>query len=246
MTRALSYKRPANLFDAKELILKDDHVPLAGGTILNANDDSKALNMVDLQDLNLNEIKLSDGVLQLGAMSTLDEIMNHGDCPEGIRRAAQAEMPSTLRTLATAGGTVATADPDSTLLASFLVYEAEINLLGEAGELAIPVNEILENLSLLESQIILSIKLHTEGSFSFESTARTPADTPIVSVTALSSPKGLKVAATGVADTPILVDPTEPTKGLDPAGDFRGSPDYRIHLTSLLAARTLTKIGNYK
>ena len=50
------------------------------------------------------------------------------------------------------------------------------------------------------------------------------------------------VALTGVASTPVLIDPGDPTSGLEPLGDFRGSADYRLHLASVLTDRILASL----
>ena len=109
MPRALTYHRPASLDDALALLALEDHVPLGGGTILNADDDPTPVAMVDLQALDLGGITPDGDEVTIGATTSLQEIANDYRVPEVIRRAARAELPSTLRTLATLGGTVAAA-----------------------------------------------------------------------------------------------------------------------------------------
>ena len=51
---------------------------------------------------------------------------------------------------------------------------------------------------------------------------------------------GQRIALTGVAPTPVLVQPGDE---LDPVGDFRGSSDYRRALADVLMARVVERIS---
>ncbi|MDP6964698.1 MAG: FAD binding domain-containing protein [Acidimicrobiales bacterium] len=247
MTKIISYQRPGNLEEALSLLSLDKHVPLAGGTLLNTSEDNEPLHFVDLQGLPLKGIKRSNGKLTIGSMVTLDEIMKNSDCPDSIRRSSRSELPSTLRTLATIGGTVASGDSDSQLIASLLVHDAEITILNSSdGELSIPLQEVLIKPEGLASELIMSIDLDTDGECVMEATGRTPADTPIVSVTARRCSGGDRMAVTGVASTPVLVDSENPTVSLQPSSDFRGDSEYRMHLVKILASRALDLLNGGK
>ncbi|MCH1515040.1 MAG: FAD binding domain-containing protein [Acidimicrobiales bacterium] len=246
MTKIISYQRPGNLEEALSLISQDNHVPLAGGTQLNTNEDTEPLHLVDLQSLALKGIDSSNGKLKIGSMTTLHEIMKNSDCPDLIRLSSRSELPSTLRTLATIGGTIASGDSDSQLIASLLVHDAELMILNSDGELSVPLQEVLSKPERMESEIILSIDVATDGKSLLEATGRTPADTPIVAVAARHCSDGYRMAITGVAPTPVLVDPENPTVSLQPTSDFRGDSEYRLHLARILASRTLNLLNGEK
>ena len=246
MAKIISYQRPGNLEEALSLISLDKHVPLAGGTLLNSSEDNEPLHFVDLQELPLKGIERSNGKLTMGSMATLDEIMKNSDCPDSIRRSSRSELPSTLRTLATIGGTVASGDSDSQLIASLLVHDAEITTLSSNGESNIPLQEVLGETESFRAQLILSIDIATDGECVMEATGRTPADTPIVSVTARRCSGGHRMAVTGVAPTPVLVDSENPTVSLQPSSDFRGDSEYRMHLVKILASRALDSLNGEK
>ena len=243
MAKIISYQRPTNLEEAISLISQDKHVPLAGGTLLNASEDRAPLHFVDLQDLALKGINRSKEKLTIGSMTTLDEMMKNPDCPDLLRASSRSELPSTLRTLATIGGTVASGDSDSQLIASLLVYDAEIKVLNSEGESNVPLHEMLSEPNSYGAQLILSIELDTDGECVLEATGRTPTDTPIVSVALRHCKNGYRMAVTGVASTPVLVDPENPTASLQPSSDFRGDSEYRTHLTKTLASRTLNLLN---
>lgn len=48
---------------------------------------------------------------------------------------------------------------------------------------------------------------------------------------------GDTLALFGVAATPVLADPHDPLRGLEPSGDLEATPAFRRHLVSTLAAR---------
>jgi carbon-monoxide dehydrogenase medium subunit len=46
-----------------------------------------------------------------------------------------------------------------------------------------------------------------------------------------------RLALFGVAPTPVLADPKDPTQGLQPSGDLEASPEFRLHLIKVLTER---------
>lgn len=47
---------------------------------------------------------------------------------------------------------------------------------------------------------------------------------------------GERLALFGVAPTPVLADPRDPTRGLQPSGDLEATPEFRLHLVRTLVA----------
>ncbi len=48
---------------------------------------------------------------------------------------------------------------------------------------------------------------------------------------------GDRLALFGVAPTPVLADPKDPTKALQPSGDLEATPEFRLHLVQVLTDR---------
>jgi CO/xanthine dehydrogenase FAD-binding subunit len=48
---------------------------------------------------------------------------------------------------------------------------------------------------------------------------------------------GAKLALFGVAATPVLADPADPTRGLKPSGDLEATPEFRLHLVRVLTEK---------
>ena len=243
MPRAIAYHRPDSVEDAVALLNDNSYQPLAGGTVLNGDDDPTPVTMVDLQGCGLDGISGDAGQLRLGAMTTLHDMLNDERVPTGLADAAQAELPSTLRTLATVGGTVATGNADSILLAALLVHDARVELVGPSGYGKLPLTDLLKA-GVAAGHVVTAVELDPSGDCVRQSTARTPSDTPIVSATARNAADGVRLALTGMADHPVLADALDPTTGLEPISDFRGSADYRRTLAEVLAKRAVNAVGS--
>lgn len=243
MAQVAAYHRPHDLDQAIDLLADPARTVLAGGTIVNADREPPAVEVVDLQALGLDAIEAEPdaeaGPVRLGAMVTLDRLAAEPALPEWLRELAKAELPSTLRTVATVGGTVAAGEAESALVAGLLAAGATIELAG--GGQPVPLGQLLAD-GLPAGGLITAVVVETIGQAAVATTARTPADIPIVAAVARRAGAATTLALSGVADHPVLVDPADPAAGLEPPGDFRGSPSYRRHLAQVLSARALEAI----
>lgn len=240
MPSVLAYHRPQELDEAADLLGRPDTAALAGGTLIvptarQARD--RGIELVDLQDLALDGVTETNGRLLIGAMARLGDLADQPETPPLLRELCRRELPSALRNQATVGGTVAAAEAESLLLAGLLVHDARVHL-HRGG-----VIDLEDYLDERPADIITVIDVDPSGHGAVTSTGRTPADTPIVAAIGLQSPDRTLVALTGVAPTPVLVDPTSPTTGLDPTADFRGSSPYRLHLAEVLTARVVEEVS---
>ncbi|MDJ0767279.1 MAG: FAD binding domain-containing protein [Ilumatobacter sp.] len=239
MPLVAAYHRPDTLDEALSLLAESNRIPLAGGTVVNADRARPLVEVVDLQALGLAGVDDAGGRLRIGAMTTLDALADDPVTPDLVARTARAELPSTLRTLATVGGTVAEGDADSTLLAALLVHDAEAHL---AGAEDVPLAVVLA-VGVPPGALVTGVSIDASGQGSLAVTGRTPADTPIVAAVGRRAADGIHLALTGVAGRPVLVDAAQPTADLSPDGDFRGSSVYRLELARVLAARVVEELG---
>lgn len=246
MSRTLAYHRPTTLEEALSLLgdRGPDDVPrvvLAGGTDVNA--EPAAREVVDLQALGLDRIADEGDAVRLGAMVRLQDLVEHEAAPALLRDLARAEQPSALRTLATVGGTVAARSNESVLLAALLALDAEVTVVDASGASAVPIAELLAA-PPDRPHLVTDVTVATNGVGAVATTGRTPADVPIVAAVGCACDGAVRVALTGVASVPVLVDPADPVAGLDPPGDFRGSPDYRRELARTLTGRVVGRLGD--
>ena len=242
MPSVLAYHRPGSLNEAATLLSDPNTRAIGGGTVVVPDARiarETGVELVDLQDLGLAAVTVSGDVTSIGAMARLGDVSRDDRLPALLREVARRELPSALRNQATFGGTVALADPDSVLLAGLLAHGATVNL-HDADPVALA--DLLA--AGVGDRIVTSATVETAGIGSVAVTGRTPADVPIVAAVARRSNTGIALALTGVADVPVLVDPANPTQGLNPAGDFRGSAEYRLHVAAVLAARAVSEVSS--
>lgn len=240
MPLVAAYHRPASLDEALDLLSSPERVALGGGTTLNADRQPSNLEAVDLQSLGLDAIAANGtGWVRIGATATLDDIRRCGLLPDSLRELARLEQPSTLRTLATVGGLVAKASAGSLLLAGLLAHDARVELAGPASECSLA--ELLAA-GLPPGSLITAVTVDPSGRTAAARTGRTPADVPIVAAYGRRIEGFVAMAVTGVGDHPVLVDVYDPTAGLEPAVDFRGGREYRLHLAATLTARVMQEL----
>lgn len=225
------YHRPQSLKDAVALLAQPRHIPLAGGTIINADRERSDLVGVDLQALGLDSIEVEATKASIGAMARLSEIEQVFD-GDLLGLAARRELPSTLRTLGTIGGTVAAAESESLVLAALLASCATVET--EDGSTQ-TLGDFLAN----PRGLIVSVQLETTSDWAFKHTGRTPMDTPIVAAMGRLSSDGITIALTGVASLPIAVRSLDEVNQIIPPADFRGSSEFRHHLAVKLSERVI-------
>ena len=244
MPLVAAYHRPASLDEALDLLGSPGRVVLGGGTTLNADREPSDLEAVDLQALGLDAITAAgDGWVRIGATATLDAVRRCDLLPGSLRELARLEQPSTLRTLATVGGLVAKAPAESLLLAGLLAHEGRVELAEPAGARSAErgLGELLAA-GLAPGTLVTAITVDPSGRTATARTGRTPADVPIVAAYGRRTEGFVAMALAGVADHPVLVDVYDPTAGLEPTGDFRGSREYRLHLAGTLTARVMQEL----
>lgn len=232
MPLARAYHRPTDLDEALGLLSDPQRVPLAGGTVLNADRNPSDLELVDLQLLGLDRIETSAEQMVIGAMVDLEQLRDACNDPL-IAEMCRRELPSTLRTLATVGGTVSAGGQNSVLLAAFLVSHG-VGIDSNGNDCSLDDNP---------DRLITAVRLACTGTTAWSLTGRTPMDTPIVAAVGRRDAAGLRVAVTGVSTRPRTVDPRDPTADLDPPDDFRGSAAYRRHLVDVHVARVVEELS---
>jgi len=245
MHAVVGYHRPESLEEALSLLDRGNPrtVVLAGGTSLNAIESTDPFEVIDLQSIGFDAIRTDGTMVEIGAMVRLDQLAAHPAVPQLLQELARREGPNTLRNAATVGGTIATANPESELVAGCLVFAGQVILAGLGGATrTVDLSELLADRSLIEGAIITTLRIATDGAAAAARTGRTPSDTSIVAAVARRTNSGVRLALTGMTSAPILIDPDQ-VDTLQPPGDFRGSSEYRLHLARTLAARVIGQLA---
>ncbi len=238
------YHRPTEMDEALALLARTDVrlVPLAGGTALIPALETRELRevegVVDLAHLGLDRIQAHSDGIRIGAMVRLADLMEHpvvGGLAHGLlRRTAACEGPVNLRNMATVGGTVVTAHPDSELYAALLALDAQVVVRDVQGDHRVPLAEFQG----VERGLVTELLLPPAGGLrgGHARVARTPRDRPIVAAVAVVGDGVERVALCGVAARPVLAG-----SPLDPLDDCTGTPEYRQAMAQVLSRRALAE-----
>ena len=213
-----SYHRPTDLTEALDLVGRGV-VPVAGGTRLLAAD-AEVPNLLDLSALPLRGIGIVDGDLRIGALTTLQEVIESRTAHEATRGllalACRAHSASRLiRGMATVGGESVHGAPDSDVCAALLALNAvyEVKVPREAEPVESPALRFLKDplLDLKNGGIVVALTIPgpPDGA-AFERLAVTPSAPSIVSVAVSLAMAGDKcsrarIAITGLAGRPARV-----------------------------------------
>jgi carbon-monoxide dehydrogenase medium subunit len=204
--------------------------------------------------------------------STLAQDENAGLYVGLLRRAAHLWGGGVQRNRATVGGALAVAAPEDPLVAALLVSDAVVVLYARNGYREVALTDFLpRRAELLGSPaLIIEVKVSVPpagAGAGLATVARTPSDSPIVLAAASLQAEGLRctgarLAVGGVAPTALRLPEIEAmlagqpvSAGLiasaaarvgdfiDPAGDFRGSAEYRRAMAVVLSDRALRDAG---
>lgn len=243
VAKVVTYHRPASLEQAVALLAGPGRIALRGGGVPPVLDGPEEVEVVDLQALGLDTAEATgDGRLRLGGGVRLQDLADHPAVPAGLRDLARREAPSTLRTLWSLGDVIARPHGESELVAGLLVHDAVVAVATVEGTTQQALSEVLRR--PLDAAVVVAVTIETGGRVAVSRTGRTPADRAIVAAVARRPESGAtRLALTGVASTPVLVDGPAGLARLRPPGDFRGSAEYRRHLAQVHAARAQREVA---
>jgi putative selenate reductase FAD-binding subunit len=256
----LSYHRPKTLEEALNLL--KEGTPLAGGTFL-VSRRSDLVSLVDLQDLGLDGLTMSEDEVVLGAMVRLQALMDaRGDIPDALAEACRLEAGLNLRNMATVGGTIAAGDGRSPLLTVLLALGTLVE--GVAGDAPQPLAGVLAQTERGQGmRLITAARFSLPEELRYEQVGRAPLDRPLVCA-ALCKSKAVKgdsawrLALGGFGRAPLLLDDIEGSlqeEGVEgvvaaaaaayaAAEDAWASAEYRSHVAGILAGRLLKEMMN--
>jgi putative selenate reductase FAD-binding subunit len=259
-----AYHRPQTLDEALALLTQPNRTPLGGGTLL-SHLKSDSVEAVDLQSLSLDTIKKQGNSLEIGATTTLQQLLESEHCPEALRAASKLEAPLNIRNSATVAGTLVACDGRSTFTTVLLALDAKLEikslnkleLMGMEVESRPPQPEVTAlglgeflplRLDQIRGKLITSLTMPLNVKLAFDYVSRTPADKPIVCAALAQWNSGrTRLVVGGCAQSPMLaMDGTE-AEGVETAArnafheatDEYASAEYRMDVAAILAKRCL-------
>ncbi|HLV97874.1 MAG TPA: FAD binding domain-containing protein [Ktedonobacterales bacterium] len=269
------YERPETIAEALRLLARPGvkTAPLAGGTLLVGQGDHTLQALVDLHALGLHTISEQGNQILLGAMLTLQALVDAPFAREMVggilAQAAKSSAARLIRNAATLGGTLAAGPAaNADLSVALAVLNAQARLVGQAERL-VPAEVIFAELQpgeLVTEVLIERPSSNTEGAFL--RVARTPVDVALVHAAATLLIQGnvcqqARVAIGGVGMMPVRLSATESflvgksaeqeqiaaavaagIAAFAPTPDFRASPAYRRDVAAILARRVLEQCAD--
>jgi carbon-monoxide dehydrogenase medium subunit len=239
------YHAPATVDEACALLgsLEDAKV-LAGGQSLVPLLNFRLARPAHLVDINrvasLDRIYERDGGVAIQALARQaaveDSDLVDRVCPL-LGAAIRLVAHRVIRNRGTVCGSLAHADPASELPAVLLALGGHVVARSTRGERAIEAGRLFEGVMetalapdelLVEAWFPASLK-----PFAVIEESRRHGDFALAGVVRAAD----RLALFGVAPTPVLADPRDPARGLQPSGDLEASPEFRLHLVRVLTGK---------
>jgi CO/xanthine dehydrogenase FAD-binding subunit len=248
----VEYSRPETLDEVLRLLGQEQphSLPLAGGTVINRRT-AEDLRVVDLQMLGLDQILTAGNNLEIGAMATLQSLLESQIQP-ALKTTIQREATYNLRQVATVAGTLVASDGRSAFTTALLALDAMLTI--QPGGERIGLGDLLPlRQEVLRGRLITQVSLPINARLAFEAVARTPADLPIVCAAAAAWPSGrLRLALGGYGQAAKLAfDGTEAggaefaaRSAYNQAADEWASAEYRQEIAGVLARRVISQLVN--
>jgi len=239
------YHAPASVEEACSLLASlEDAKVLAGGQslvpLLNFRL-ARPLHIVDINRIvGLERVYERDGgvaVQALARQSAIEDAQLVARVCPLLGAAVRLVAHRVIRNRGTVCGSLAHADPASELPAVLLALGGHVVARSTRGERVIPAEALFQG--VMETALAPD-ELMTEawfpasaGQFGVVEESRRHGDFALAGAVRA----GDRLALFGVAPTPVLADPKDPTLGLRPSGDLEASAEFRLHLVRVLTAR---------
>jgi aerobic carbon-monoxide dehydrogenase medium subunit len=259
---AVEYARPATVEEAVRLLSAHDGArALAGGQTLTNVMKARAAAPDVLIDLNgLDELRTisraGDGSLELGAMTTLSQLIRSSEVAEArpiLGDVASQVADVQVRNRGTIGGNICSNDPTNHLPPLVAVLGATMTIHSDDGERTVTSDEFFVGVYMTavgpgELLTRITIPAADGAKDGFASIPIGRDGTCIVNAAATVTNGQARIGLGCVAATPLLVSSAtgeaavrEAVRGagLDPPSDVHASADYRKHLSEIVAIRAV-------
>jgi CO/xanthine dehydrogenase FAD-binding subunit len=241
------YHAPATVEEACALLgsLEDAKV-LAGGQSLVPLLNFRLARPQHLVDINrvegLDRIYERDGGIAVQALARQaaveDSSLVARVCPL-LSDAMQLVAHRVIRNRGTVCGSLAHADQASELPAVLLALAGQVVVRSTRGQRVIGADRlftgVMETAVAPDELIVEAWFPAPAGSFAIIEESRRHGDFALAGVVRA----GQRLALFGVAPTPVLADPVDPTRGLRPSGDLEATSEFRLHLVRVLTEKAL-------
>ena len=239
------YHAPATVEEACTLLASlDDAKVLAGGQSLVPLLNFRLARPQHLVDINriagLDRVYERDGGIAVQALARQsaveDSALVSRACPL-LGAAVRLVAHRVIRNRGTVCGSLAHADPASELPAVLLALGGSITARSTRGQREIAAEGLFHGVmetALAPDELLVEAWFPAiERGWAIVEESRRHGDFALAGVVRA----GDRMTLFGVAPTPVLADPREPTRDLRPSGDLEASSDFRLHLVRVLTEK---------
>jgi carbon-monoxide dehydrogenase medium subunit len=142
-----------------------------------------------------------------------------------------------IRNRGTVCGSIAHADPASELPALLLALGGNVTARSARGERVIAAPDLFSGVfetTLAPDELVVEAWFPASpGPIAILEESRRHGDFALAGVVRAQE----RLALFGVAPTPVLAEPSDPTRGLQPSGDLEATPGFRLHLVRVLTEK---------
>lgn len=203
----LEYHRPTTMGQAKFLLTRPEPktVPVALGSFLYPPSTSDFA-VVDVQDLGLEEIKIHDGQILIGAAATLGSIVDSDLLPDYLILGAKRDANTNIRNSMTLGGELVRGMGHSLLCSNLLAANAGLIWESEAKVMLYEEWIAKKQVPGDGCPLLVEVNIDQENRVRYETIERTPVDIPSIlfSIGFLSTGE-IRVILGGAVATPIVI-----------------------------------------
>ena len=226
-----------SLADAKVLAGGQSLVPLLNFRL------ARPQHLVDINRISgLDRIYERDGGVAVQALARQSEVEDSEvvarACPL-LRDAVRLVAHRVIRNRGTVCGSIAHADPASEVPAVLLVLRGSVVARSSRGERTISADALFRGVfetALAPDELLVEAWFPAfSGKHAILEESRRHGDFALAGVVRADDSLGLF----GVAGTPVLADPRDPTKGLEPSADLEATREFRLHLVRALTEKAM-------
>src|SRR5918993_1230097 len=262
---AVEYARPSTVEDAVRLLSAHDGArALAGGQTLTNVMKARAAAPDVLIDLNgLDELRTisrpGDGSLELGAMTTLSQMIRSSEVAEArpiLGEVASQIADVQVRNRGTMGGNICSNDPTNHLPPLVAALDASMTVRGADGERSVSASDFFLGVYMTavgEGELLtaVSVPAAANAADGFASVTVGRDGTCLANAAACLAEDSVRIALGCVDAVPVLLTPTSSDESsvrravqeadIDPPSDVHASSEYRRHLAEVCAVRAVDK-----
>src|SRR5207237_1524320 len=239
------YHAPRSVAEAVAMLAAlEDAKGLAGGQSLIPLLNFRLARPAHLVDINrvrgLDRIYERDGGVAVQALARQADVEDSDlvaqACPL-LSDAVPLVAHRVIRNRGTVCGSIAHADPASEVPAVLLALGGSVVAVSSRGQRVIAAPDLFTGMfetSLAPDELLAEAWFPAiHDAFAILEESRRHGDFALAGVVRAAE----KLALFGVAPTPVLADPRDRTRNLEPSGDFEATPEFRIHLVKVLTER---------